>query len=115
MPFKAGNTYGKGRIKGSKNKVTKDIKDRLLKLVDDNMDDLQNDLDYLDHKDRVNAIIQLIQYTTPKLKTVDATVTAVTELSPSKIAELERMQELVKEIEAEKKKTIVIESTEDDE
>ena len=104
MPFQKGNQFGKGRIKGSKNKATKDIKDRLLKLVNDNMEDLQYDLDHLEPKDRVQAIINLINYTTPKLKTVDATVTAITELSPSKIAELEKMQELVKEIEAEKKR-----------
>ena len=114
MPFQKGNTFGKGRVKGSKNKVTKDIKERLLKLVSDNMEDLQFDLDHLEPRDRVNAIVQLINYTQPKLKSVEGTVTSVTDLSDKKIAELERMQELVKEIEAEKKLTIDI-KPEDDE
>ena len=43
-----------------------------------------------------------MSFTIPKMKAVEATVTAVTDLSADKIASLERMQEIVLEIEAER-------------
>ena len=71
--------------------------------VKNNMEDLQYDLDYLSHKDRVNAIIQLINYTTPKLKSLDAQVTAIDGMSEAKIKKLERMDALLLDIKAEQK------------
>ena len=102
-PFKQGNKFG-GRKKGSKNKITKKIKDRLLFIVNDNMDLLQDDLDHLTPKERVKAITDLIAYTTPKLKSVEAKVSAVSELRESEIKKLERMNELMIEIKAEQSK-----------
>ena len=100
--FEKDNKFGKGRILGSKNVITQDIKNRLQLLVQDNMSALQDDLDSLEPKDRVSAIINLINYTTPKLKSVEATVTSVTDMSPHKIERLERMSELIEGIKTDR-------------
>jgi len=107
MGFQKGNKFG-GRKKGSKNKITKKIKDRLLFIVNDNMDLLQDDLDHLTPKERVKAITDLIAYTTPKLKSVDidAKVTPISDMSEHKIKQLERVNEVMLESNAGGKKEL---------
>ena len=99
--FKKGNPYG-GRPKGSKNLTSSKVREGVQKLLDDNMDEIQNDLDHLEPRDRIKFLLDLMNFTIPKMKSVESTVTNVNELSAEKIESLERMQELVDEIEAER-------------
>jgi len=99
--FKIGNTYG-GRKKGSKNKSNTQLKAQVQRLLDDNMDMVQDDLDHLEPKDRIKFLIDLMNFTIPKMKSVEATVTSVVDMSDEKIAKLERMNDLMLEIEAER-------------
>lgn len=57
-----------GRPKGSKNRATAELRERFQILLDKNIDNLQKDLDKLEPKDRINAILNLSQYVLPKLK-----------------------------------------------
>ena len=101
MGFKAGNQYG-GRKKGSKNKSNSKVKAQVQQLLDDNMDMVQHDLDQLEPKDRIKFLIDLMNYTMPKMKSVEATVTSVIDMDDAKIERLERMNDLILEIEAER-------------
>ena len=99
--FKQGNPYG-GRPKGSKNKTSSKVRESVQQLLDDNMDMIQHDLDQLEAKDRIKFLIDLMNFTIPKMKSVEASVTSVVELDENKIAQLERMQELLNDIEDER-------------
>ncbi len=70
MKFEKGNNLG-GRTVGSKNKITQKIRDSFSKLISDNLDGLQKDLDGLHPKDRIRAIIDLAVYVIPKMKAVE--------------------------------------------
>jgi len=61
---------GAGRRKGSKNKVTQEIRERFQALIENNMDKIQMDLYSMKPKERVDALLQLAQYVLPKLQTV---------------------------------------------
>ena len=98
--FQKGNSLG-GRKKGSVNKTTKVVKERLQKLVENNLKGLQKDLNELEAKDRVNALVNLIQFVQPKMKSVEATITSIEDMSEEKIERLERMNELLLDVEAE--------------
>ena len=63
---------------------------------------VQDDLDHLEPKDRIKFLIDLMNFTIPKMKSVEATVTSVVDMSDEKIAKLERMNDLMLEIEAER-------------
>jgi hypothetical protein len=54
-----------GRRKGSLNRTTTEVQKALLKLLDDNLDMLQKDLEGLKGKDRANIIINLAKHCTP--------------------------------------------------
>jgi len=101
MPFEKGNPYG-GRKKGSVNKKNSKVKESVQRLLDDNMDMVQYDLDQLEPRDRIKFLIDLMNFTIPKMKSVEATVTSVLDMSDDKIAKLERMNDLMLEIEAER-------------
>lgn len=102
MAFTKGNKLSTGRPKGSKNKTSLALKNQIKGLLDDNLPRVQADLDILEPRERVRAIIDLMAYCVPKLKSIDATVTSVNEFSDEKIAQLERMQELIDDIELER-------------
>jgi len=99
--FQKGNTFG-GRKKGSKNKTNTQLKAQVQRLLDDNMDMVQHDLDALEPRDRIKFLIDLMNFTIPKMKSMDATVTSVIDMDDDKIAKLERMNDLILEIEAER-------------
>ena len=63
----------KGRKPGSKNLVTRNVREQFKLLVDSNIIQLQTDLDSLEPKDRVNAIINIAKFILPTLKAVEIT------------------------------------------
>ena len=99
--FQKGNTFG-GRKKGSKSKANTQLKAQVQKLLDDNMDAVQYDLDALEPRDRIKALFDLMSFVMPKMKSIDATVTSVIDMDDKQIAKLERMNDLIIEIEAER-------------
>lgn len=70
MPFEKGNNLG-GRTIGSKNKVSQEIREQFLKLLKDNLQKFQDDLNELEAKDRLKILLDIASYCTPKLKAVE--------------------------------------------
>lgn len=66
--FKKGNTHGKGRPKGSRNKITRFLKDRISDFLDENWQAIENDFQELEPKDRIDTYLKLISYVLPKPK-----------------------------------------------
>ena len=74
MPFKKGESGNpNGRTPGTPNRVTGDLRQRIQQLLDEQFDNLQADFKALDPKERVNAFIRLLEYTTPKLQRTETT------------------------------------------
>lgn len=54
-----------GRLKGSTNRTTTEVQKALLKLLDDNLNKLQTDIDSMKGKDRATIIVSLARHCTP--------------------------------------------------
>jgi hypothetical protein len=67
MGREKGTTKTGGRKPGTSNKITSSIRDRIYKLVSDNMDIIEADINGLDAEKRVDAYIKLLPYVSPKL------------------------------------------------
>lgn len=67
--FKSG-----GRVKGTPNKVTTEIKEAYSKLLQNNLTTLQDDLNALEPKDRIKAIIDITKFLLPTLRASDVSV-----------------------------------------
>lgn len=61
----------KGRTKGSPNKITKNIKDMLQDVYDNNLDKIQSDLDAMSPKDKWATLTKMSDKFLPSLKAVD--------------------------------------------
>lgn len=66
--FAEGNT---GKPKGANSKQNKEIRERFKMLLNNNMDKIQDDLNELKPKERIDAIISLASYVIPKLKATE--------------------------------------------
>jgi len=76
MPFTsetAKKAGAKSSRKGSGNKATAELRERVSMLLDSQFDSIVNDLAQLDPKDRVNAYIRLMEFALPKLNRTDVT------------------------------------------
>lgn len=58
-----------GRAKGTPNKVTTNIKDWIVQVIDNNKQQMERDLKALSPKDRLAMLEKLMQYVVPKQKT----------------------------------------------
>lgn len=70
--FAKGNKGG-GRPKGSTNKKTTELRERITLLLDENWEGIQNDLKSLTPKERIDAYIKLLEYSLPKLNRTQLT------------------------------------------
>ena len=70
MPFKEGNTAGKGRVKGSKNKDN-ELKAFIKGLINDNTEKLTEEIAKLEGKVYVDSVLALMEYAVPKLQRVE--------------------------------------------
>ena len=69
MKFSSDNQpQNNGRPKGSKNKITEDIREKFEMLVNNNLEQLDDDLKSMKPRDRVRAIIELSRFVLPTLK-----------------------------------------------
>lgn len=63
-----------GRPKGSKNKVTKDLRLAVKSFLDANWDDMMKSYKKLEPKDKLTFYEKLLSYALPKLQSIDANV-----------------------------------------
>ena len=62
---------GRGRPKGASNKSTETIKRSISMLLENNIDTVQSDLDEMQPRDRVNALLQFMKFVIPTQKAVE--------------------------------------------
>jgi hypothetical protein len=60
-----------GRPKGSKNQTSSQIRDSFQILLENNLEGLQQDLDELESKDRIQLLLSLANYILPKLRSTE--------------------------------------------
>ena len=60
-----------GKPKGATSKQNKEIRERFKMLLDNNLDQIEDDLQKLNSKDRIDAILNLASFVVPKLKAVE--------------------------------------------
>lgn len=66
MAFKKGTSGNpKGKKPGTKNRTNEEVRQSLLKLLDDNLERLQADLDGMKGKDRATVLINLCKIVVP--------------------------------------------------
>jgi hypothetical protein len=68
--FAKGNS---GKPKGATSKQNKEIRERFKMLLDNNLDQIEDDLQKLNSKDRIDTIISLSAFVIPKLKATSYT------------------------------------------
>ena len=75
MPQPKGKTGNpNGRPKGSPNKTTQSVREWLKKLIDDNREQIKKDLAALEPKERLQMLEKFMQYTVPKMQSVEAKI-----------------------------------------
>ena len=67
MPFEEGHNFGKGRPKGSKNKVDNSIKRFLKDMIEGNTAKIERELESLKGKAFLDAMFNFMEYVQPKL------------------------------------------------
>ena len=60
-----------GRTKGTPNRTTSEIREQFQKLINDNLEQLQEDLKVLEPKERIKSIIELSKFVVPTLKATE--------------------------------------------
>jgi hypothetical protein len=55
-----------GREKGTPNKTTKELKQVLHSVIEQQLETIEEDLQKLDPKDRLNILLRLVEYVLPK-------------------------------------------------
>lgn len=68
--FTIGNSAG-GRTHGARNKVTQEVRERFLYLIQNSMDQLEKDLKSLEPQERIRAITDLAKIVLPSLKAIE--------------------------------------------
>lgn len=85
MPQPKGKTGNpNGRPKGSPNKTTQSVREWLTRLIDDNREQIRKDLAALEPKERLQVLEKFMQYTVPKMQSVETRVD-IDRLSDSQI------------------------------
>ncbi|MDA7699122.1 hypothetical protein N8795_03310 [Flavobacteriaceae bacterium] len=62
---------GRGRPKGASNKSTETIKRSISMLLENNINTVQTDLDEMQPRDRVNALLQFMKFVIPTQKAIE--------------------------------------------
>ena len=78
-------TRQNGRTPGSQNKTTKEIRERFKELLNNNIETIISDLEALEPKDRINALLQLAKYVVPQLRSIEIADVKQREFEPIEI------------------------------
>lgn len=65
-----GKKYG-GRTKNTPNKITSEVRDKISKILDNNINQVEQDLKQLQPKDRLSILLQFMKFIIPQLKQVE--------------------------------------------
>lgn len=76
-----------GRKAGTPNRTTEEIRQSLLKLLDDNIDNLQTDIEALESKERLTILISLARHLIPQA------------INPEKLT-VEQLEQIISHIKA---------------
>lgn len=87
--FEKGKQKTGGRKPGTPNAVNRDLREIVREIVEGNAEQIRQDLEALDAKERVNAWIKLTEFVLPKLSRTETTI----DLSTLAPAEVDRMFE----------------------
>jgi hypothetical protein len=72
MGFEANNKFGKKSTrKGVSNKSTSELREKINLIINNNLEIIEEDLNSLEPKDRLNVLIQLLKFTLPTLKQIE--------------------------------------------
>jgi hypothetical protein len=74
MERQVNGQFGKnnsGRPAGSKNLASSQIRDTFQLLLENNLEKIQDDLNELEPKDRIQLLLSLANYILPKLRSID--------------------------------------------
>jgi hypothetical protein len=63
--FQTGHIKMGGKVKGTPNKTSEEVRQSLLKLLADNLETLQKDIEGMKSKDRAYLLINLAKHVTP--------------------------------------------------
>ncbi len=75
MAFKKGKSGNEaGRPKGSKNKAGGQLRDMITDFLEQRFEDVVNDFEQLEPKDRIKVYTDLLQYGVPKLQAVSNSI-----------------------------------------
>jgi hypothetical protein len=69
MPFNSDTAKQAGKISSRKekpNKTTKELKTLLQRVVEEQLENIESDLQDLEPKDRLNILLRLVEYVLPK-------------------------------------------------
>ena len=87
MSRKKGSKKTGGRVRGTPNKTTTEIREWLAYLIDKNRLQMERDIKALEPKDRLLILEKFMQYTTPKMQTIQTQID-YTKLSDSQLNSL---------------------------
>jgi hypothetical protein len=79
------NSRPKGRPANSSNLMTRTIKKMIADIVEQNLVNLQNDLDQMKPAERTKVIVSLLDYVSPKLRSVETNDITDTTFKPISI------------------------------
>jgi hypothetical protein len=75
-----GTTKTGGRVKGTPNRITGDLRSRIQDLIDDNWEQMMEDVKELDAEKRLLFIEKLLKYAVPTLSSVSSEIELKTKL-----------------------------------
>ena len=75
-------TRQNGRTPGTQNKTTKEIRETFKNLLENNLEQVQNDLDSLDPKDRVLFLLKLSNFVIPTLRSIEVNEINIKDIEP---------------------------------
>jgi hypothetical protein len=88
MPFEEGHDKAKGRPKGSSNKATSKVRESFTSLLEDNLEQLKEDFNKLEPKDRIKLFLDLSKYVIPQLKQTDVKLEGSLDINDFDISKL---------------------------
>lgn len=71
-----------GRVAGTQNKTTKEIRETFKNLLENNLGQIQKDLNELEPKDRIMFLLKLTSFVIPTLRSVEVNEMNIKDIEP---------------------------------